>query len=123
MRGGHRRHDREGTGYSMSRRGSTDPESEKARRDKTVSQNSEGIVAPQHAGAVQGGELDQRQLQPQTKPKPRLQLIKQSEQQHEPKPKPTPTPARRSKMVQPHTQSLRIHGDPGPAPTSGLSMA
>jgi len=92
-------------------------------RNETARQNGEGLEAAQHAGQMQGGEPEKRQLQQQPKPKPKLQLKQQSEQQHEPKPKPTPTPARRWKTVQPRTLSQRTPTGPGPAPTSWWSVA
>jgi len=86
-------------------------------------QDSEGLGASQHAGKMQGGEPVKCQPQQELKPKPRVTLKQQSEQQHEPKPNPTPTPTRRWEIVRPCTQSQTASTGPGPALTSGSSMA
>ena len=59
------------------------PETRKKERDETVKQDGEGLVASQHAGAVQDGQLEEPELQQQQKPKPRLQLKQQCKQQPE----------------------------------------
>jgi len=112
-------------GLATVRVGETAPtqEARKDERDETARQDGEGLGASQHAGAVQGGEPEKRQLQQQPKLKTQLQLKQQLEQQHKPKHKPTPTQARRWETVQPGTQSQRTPVGPGPAPTSRWSVA
>jgi hypothetical protein len=104
--------------------GATTLDARRVERDETARQHSIGLGASQHAGAVQGSEPEECQLQhqPKPKPKPRLQLKPQSKQQHEPKPKPTTTLARMSETVQPDSQSQRSPTGPGTAPTSESSM-
>jgi len=92
-------------------------------RNESAREDCEGLEASQHAGAMQGGEPEQCQLQQQLKPKPKVQLKQQSEQQDKPKPKPTPTPTKRWETVQPRTLRKRAPTGPGPAPKSGSSMA
>jgi hypothetical protein len=95
-------------------------------RDNTATQDGGGLKASQHAGAMQDGAPEKRQLlQQKQKPKPKLQLTLQPEPQHEPKPKLQPTPmlARRCDTFQPPTQTQKAPDSPGPTLTTGLSMA
>ena len=88
-------------------------------RDVTASQDGASLEALQHAGAMQGGEPEKRQLlQLQQKPKPKLKLTLQPEPQHEPKPipKPTPIPGRTWESVQPHHERQWAPGGTGPTP-------
>ena len=78
------------------------PGHEKEDRDGTARQDGGGLEDIQHAGTMQDGEPEERQLQQQPKPKPKLKLLlkQQPELQHRTKPKPTPTPARMWTPVQ-----------------------
>jgi len=112
-------------------------------RDETVGMDGVGLEASQHADTTQQGAPEKRQ-QLQQQLKPRLPLKSQPKSKHKPKPKSAPTPVRQCKTVTPRTQSQRAligpgglsiaerclilkRGKnvplPGPAPTSGSSMA
>ena len=94
-------------------------------RDETPRQEAGDLEASRHAGAKQDDEPVKGQPQQQPKGKPKLQQTLQPEQRHEPKPKPRPIPIqpRRWETVQPRMQSQMAPAGPGPAPTTGLSMA
>jgi len=98
-------------------------EGSKDERNKMARLDGKGLGATQHAGAMQGGEPEKRQLQQHPKPNPKQQLKQQSEQQHEPKPKPRTTTARWWEKVQLRTRSQWAPTGTGLALTSGSGMA
>jgi len=87
-------------------------------REKTARMDGGVLEASQHADTTREVGHDQRQ-QPQQQPKPKLQLKLQPKPQPAPKPKSTPTPPRWWETVPPRAQWQ----SPGPASTSGPSMA
>jgi hypothetical protein len=108
-------------------------EASKKERYKTAKMDIGGLEALQHADTTpeRGPDKHQQlpQLQQQPKPKPKLQLKLQPKLQHKPRPKSAPTTLMRWETIPPRAKSRRAPGglvprpDPGPALTTGLSMA